>query len=100
MTMRRALRQMSAEAERSVRQQGRRIVVDVDLEKFFDRVNHDILIDRLRKRIADAGVIRMVRAYLTSGVLMNGIVVDRDEGTPQGGPVTPLTQKVISNLSE
>ena len=63
-------------------QSGRRVVVDVDLEKFFDRVNHDILIDRLRRRIADAGVIRLVRAYLTSGVLMNGIVVDRDEGTP------------------
>ncbi|MGA9669030.1 MAG: reverse transcriptase domain-containing protein, partial [Terracidiphilus sp.] len=63
-------------AAQSYVQQGRRIVVDVDLEKFFDRVNHDILIDRLRKRVADAGVIRLVRAYLTSGVLMNGIVVD------------------------
>jgi RNA-directed DNA polymerase len=51
-------------------QSGRRVVVDVDLEKFFDRVNHDILIDRLRSRIADAGVIRLVRAYLSSGVLM------------------------------
>jgi RNA-directed DNA polymerase len=80
-------------------QQGRRIVVDVDLEKFFDRVNHDILIDRLRKRIADAGVIWLVRAYLTSGVLVNGIAMARDEGTPQGGPFTPLTQKVISNSS-
>ena len=76
-------------------QSGRRVVVDVDLEKFFDRVNHDILIDRLRKRIADAGVIRLVRAYLTSGVLMNGIVVDRDEGTPQGGPLSPLLANVL-----
>ena len=75
--------------------QGRRVVVDVDLEKFFDRVNHDILIDRLRRRIADAGVIRLVRAYLTSGVLMNGIVVDRDEGTPQGGPLSPLLANVL-----
>jgi RNA-directed DNA polymerase len=82
-------------AAQSYVQQGRRIVVDVDLEKFFDRVNHDILIDRLRKRIADAGVIRMVRAYLTSGVLMNGIVVDRDEGTPQGGPLSPLLANVM-----
>jgi hypothetical protein len=48
---------------------GRRVVVDVDLEKFFDRVNHDILIDRLRRRVADAGVIRLVRAYLTSGIM-------------------------------
>jgi RNA-directed DNA polymerase len=76
-------------------QSGRRVVVDVDLEKFFDQVNHDILIDRLRRRIADAGVIRLVRAYLTSGVLMNGIVVDRDEGTPQGGPLSPLLANVL-----
>lgn len=82
-------------AAQSYVQQGRRIVVDVDLEKFFDRVNHDILIDRLRKRIADAGVIRLVRAYLTSGVMMNGVVVDRDEGTPQGGPLSPLLANVL-----
>jgi RNA-directed DNA polymerase len=82
-------------AAQSYVQQGRRIVVDVDLEKFFDRVNHDILIDRLRKKIADAGVIRLVRAYLTSGVLMNGVVVDRDEGTPQGGPLSPLLANVL-----
>ena len=82
-------------AAQSYVQQGRRIVVDVDLEKFFDRVNHDILIDRLRSRIADAGVIRLVRAYLSSGVLMNGIVVDRDQGTPQGGPLSPLLANVL-----
>jgi len=76
-------------------QQGRRIVVDVDLEKFFDRVNHDILIDRLRRRIADAGVIQLVRVYLTSGILMNGIVVDRDKGTPRGGPLSPLLANVL-----
>jgi RNA-directed DNA polymerase len=74
---------------------GRRVVVDVDLEKFFDRVNHDILIDRLRRRVADAGVIRLVRAYLTSGVMMNGVVVDRDAGTPQGGPLSPLLANVL-----
>jgi group II intron reverse transcriptase/maturase len=76
-------------------QQGRRVVVDVDLEKFFDRVNHDILIDRLRKRIADTGVIWLVRAYLTSGVLVNGIAMARDEGTPQGGPLSPLLANVM-----
>ena len=76
-------------------QSGRRVVVDVDLEKFFDRVNHDILIDRLQKRIADTGVIRLVRAYLMSGVLMNGVVVARDEGTPQGGPLSPLLANVL-----
>jgi RNA-directed DNA polymerase len=76
---------------------GCRVVVDVDLEKFFDRVHHDILIDRLRKRVADAGVIRLVRRYLTSGIMDGGVFMERREGTPQGGPLTPLTQKVISN---
>lgn len=74
---------------------GRRIVVDVDLEKFFDRVNHDILIDRLGKRIADAGVIRLIRAYLNSGIMIEGVVHERDEGTPQGGPLSPLLANVL-----
>ena len=74
---------------------GRRIVVDVDLEKFFDRVNHDILIDRLRRRIDDAGVIRLVRAYLTSGIMIHGVVQERYEGTPQGGPLSPLLANVL-----
>jgi len=65
-------------------QSGRRVVVDVDLEKFFDRVNHDILIDRLSKRIADAGVIRLIRAYLNSGIMSDGVVQERYQGTPQG----------------
>lgn len=71
-------------------QSGLRVVVDVDLEKFFDRVNHDILIDRLRKRISDAGVIRLIRAYLNSGIMMDGVVQERQRGTPQGGPLSPL----------
>ena len=58
---------------------GRRVVVDVDLEKFFDRVNHDILIDRLRKRVSDAGVIRLVRAYLMSGIMDGGVLMARSE---------------------
>jgi group II intron reverse transcriptase/maturase len=76
-------------------QSGLRVVVDVDLSKFFDRVNHDILIDRLRKRIDDAGVIRLVRAYLNSGIMDNGVVQSRDEGTPQGGPFSPLLANVL-----
>lgn len=76
-------------------QSGRRIVVDVDLEKFFDRVNHDILIDRLQKRIADAGVIRLIRAYLNSGIMDGGVVIERYEGTPQGGPLSPLLANVL-----
>lgn len=76
-------------------QEGYRTVVDVDLSKFFDRVNHDILIDRLRKRVNDAGVIRLVRAYLNAGIMDGGVVVERDEGTPQGGPLSPLLANVL-----
>ena len=76
-------------------QSGRRIVVDVDLEKFFDRVNHDILIARLQKRIPDAGVIRLIRAYLNSGIMDGGVVVERHEGTPQGGSLSPLLANVL-----
>ena len=76
-------------------QDGYRIVVDVDLSKFFDRVNHDILIDRLRKRVNDAGVIRLVRAYLNAGIMDGGVVAQRVEGTPQGGPLSPLLANVL-----
>lgn len=76
-------------------QTGRRVVVDVDLEKFFDRVNHDILIDRLQRRIPDAGIIRLIRAYLNSGIMSNGVVQDRYQGTPQGGPLSPLLANVL-----
>ena len=76
-------------------QDGYRVVVDVDLSKFFDRVNHDILIDRLRKRVNDAGVIRLVRAYLNAGIMDGGVVVERYEGTPQGGPLSPLLANVL-----
>lgn len=76
-------------------QSGRRIVVDVDLEKFFDRVNHDILIDRLQKRLGDAGVTRLIRAYLNSGIMKDGVVVSRYQGTPQGGPLSPLLANVL-----
>lgn len=65
----------------------------------FDRVNHDILIDRLQKRIGDAGVIRLIRAYLTSGIMTDGVVEERVMGTPQGGPLTPLTQKQTFSLN-
>ena len=76
-------------------QSGKRIVVDVDLEKFFDRVNHDIVIDRLQKRIHDAGVIRLIRAYLNSGIMGAGVVQERQQGTPQGGPLSPLLANVL-----
>ena len=76
-------------------QSGRRVVVDVDLEKFFDRVNHDILIDRMQKRVGDAGVIRLIRAYLNSGIMVDGVVQERVMGTPQGGPLSPLLANVL-----
>lgn len=76
-------------------QEGYRVVVDVDLEKFFDRVNHDVLISRLKKRIADAGVIRLIRAYLNAGIMHEGVVADRVEGAPQGGPLSPLMANVL-----
>jgi RNA-directed DNA polymerase len=82
-------------AARAYVQQGRRIVVDVDLEKFFDRVNHDILIDRLNKRIGDVGITRLVRAYLNSGIMDGGISRQRDQGTPQGGPLSPLLANLL-----
>jgi len=82
-------------AAQSYVQSGRRVVVDVDLEKFFDRVNHDILIDRLRKRIDDAGVIRLIRAYLNSGIMSDGVVQERYQGAPQGGPLSPLLANVL-----
>lgn len=87
--------QHAVRVARSYVQSGRRVVVDVDLEKFFDRVSHDILIDRLQKRIEDAGVIRLIRAYLNSGIMSNGVVQKRDQGTPQGGPLSPLLANVL-----
>lgn len=74
---------------------GRQVVVDVDLEKFFDRVDHDILIDRLRKRIAERAVIRLVRAYLDAGTLINGVIEKSRYGAPQGGPLSPLLANVL-----
>lgn len=76
-------------------QSGRRVVVDVDLEKFFDRVNHDILIDRLRRKVPDPRMLRLVRAYLDAGIMDGGIVQHRRQGTPQGGPLSPLLANVL-----
>jgi RNA-directed DNA polymerase len=85
----------AVKAARAYVQTGKRVVVDVDLAKFFDRVNHDILIDRLGKRIDDAGTIRLVRAYLNAGIMDGGVVFDRQMGTPQGGPLSPLLANVL-----
>ena len=76
-------------------QEGRRWVVDIDLEKFFDRVNHDVLMGRLARRIEDRRVLGLVRRYLEAGVLAHGVVIERHEGTPQGGPLSPLLANVL-----
>jgi group II intron reverse transcriptase/maturase len=76
-------------------QEGFDWVVDVDLERFFDRVNHDVLMGRLAKRIADARMLKVLRGFLNAGVMLNGVVIDRDEGTPQGGPLSPLLANVL-----
>ena len=82
------------EAQRYV-QGGKRWVVDVDVEKFFDRVNHDVLMGRLARRIGDRQLLRLIRRYLVAGVMANGVVVERHEGTPQGGPLSPLLANVL-----
>jgi group II intron reverse transcriptase/maturase len=75
--------------------EGRRIVVDVDLEKFFDRVNHDVLMGKLAKRIEDKRLLGLIRRFLESGVMAGGVVMERHEGTPQGGPLSPLLANVL-----
>jgi group II intron reverse transcriptase/maturase len=76
-------------------QSGLRWVADVDLAKFFDRVNHDVLMERLSRRIADGRVLGLIRRYLVAGVLADGVMVERHEGTPQGGPLSPLLANVL-----
>lgn len=75
--------------------EGYRWVVDMDLEKFFDRVNHDILLDRLSRKIKDQRLLKLIRSYLTSGVMINGIKINSEEGTPQGGPLSPLLANIL-----
>jgi RNA-directed DNA polymerase len=75
--------------------EGKRWVVDLDLEKFFDRVNHDILMARLARRIKDQRVLGLIRRYLQAGVMDTGLVSPRTEGTPQGGPLSPLLSNIL-----
>jgi RNA-directed DNA polymerase len=76
-------------------QEGRRWVVDVDLEKFFDRVNHDVLMGMLENRIGDRRMLRIIRRFLEAGIMADGVAVERHEGTPQGGPLSPLLANVL-----
>ena len=82
------------EAQRYI-QEGKRVVVDVDLERFFDRVNHDVLMGKLEKRIGDKRMLGLIRRYLEAGIMADGVVMERHEGTPQGGPLSPLLANVL-----
>lgn len=80
---------------RSYLKEGYRWVVDMDLEKFFDKVNHDRLMSTLAKRIQDKPLLKLIRKYLQAGVMMNGVVSSTEEGTPQGGPLSPLLSNIV-----
>lgn len=71
------------------------LVVDIDLEKFFDRVNHDILMSRIALHIKDKRLLKLIRSFLNAGMMQNGVVQSRPEGTPQGGPLSPLLANVL-----
>ena len=74
---------------------GRRFVVDMDLEKFFDRVNHDCLMARVSRNVGDKRVLRLIRRYLQAGMMQGGIKTQRTEDTPQGGPLSPLLSNIL-----
>jgi len=78
-------------------QEGYDWVVDIDLEKFFDRVNHDMLMARVVRVETDKRILKLTRAYLESGVMVNGVVLETEEGTPQGGPLSPLLSNIMLN---
>ena len=91
---RRSAHQAVAQAQQYIAE-GYRRVVDLDLEKFFDRVNHDKLMGQVAKRVTDKRVLKLLRAFLTAGVMENGLVSPVDEGTPQGGPLSPLLSNLV-----
>src|SRR6516225_8949636 len=90
----RSAHQAVAQAQRYVAA-GYSVVVDLDLEKFFDRVNHDRLMARIAARVTDKRVLKLIRAFLKSGVMEDGLVSPVDEGTPQGGPLSPLLSNLV-----
>jgi len=90
----RSAHQAIAKAQKHIRA-GYTHVVDMDLEKFFDRVNHDILMRRIARRIQDRRVLALIRAYLNTGIMVDGVCVRSEEGTPQGGPLSPLLANIL-----
>jgi group II intron reverse transcriptase/maturase len=76
-------------------EEGYKWVVDIDIEKFFDRVNHDMLMARVARKVADKRVLKLLRSYLNAGVMRNGVAVEKHEGTPQGGPLSPLLSNIV-----
>jgi RNA-directed DNA polymerase len=93
----RSAHQAVAQAQKYLAE-GYRWVVDMDLEKFFDRVNHDLLMGLLAKRITDKRLLKLMRAFLNAGVMANGLVGPTDEGTPQGGPLSPLLSNIVLDV--
>ena len=90
---RRSAHQAVAQAQQYIAQ-GYGWLIDLDLEKFFDRVNHDKLMGQIARRIEDKRLLKLIRAFLNAGVMENGLVSPSVEGTPQGGPLAPRTQKI------
>jgi RNA-directed DNA polymerase len=85
----------AVKAARAHVEAGCRFVVDIDLEKFFDRVNHDVLMARVARRVRDKQLLRLIGRYLISGVMVGGAVRVQEEGTPQGGPLSPLLSNIL-----
>lgn len=82
-------------AAKEYQRQGKRWMVDIDLAKFFDEVNHDLLMARVAKKVRDTRILRLIRRYLQAGIMTDGVVLDRDKGTPQGGPLSPLLSNIM-----